>query len=84
MKLFDQLVAVSRDVYAYFMCSREEVMHAVETRLVALLKQKFPATSQDALITLTTPTEADVLYHEKKDWMNVIPNPTEEVIQQHV
>ncbi len=84
IKLFDQLVAVSREVYAYFMCSREEVMHAVETRLAALLRQKFPATYQDALITLTTPTEADVLYNEKKDWMNVIPNPTEEVIQQHI
>ncbi|MBR9692689.1 hypothetical protein GOV07_02025 [Candidatus Woesearchaeota archaeon] len=84
LKLFKRFCIPYRKVMANFVYSREEVMAPAEQRLAKLVKEKFGSSYKEQLITLTTPTMLDLLYREKKDFLALLKNPTEEGMKEHM
>lgn len=72
------------NVFAYFITSTEFVTHAVETRIKEILSAVDPQTSIEAAISLTTPTETDMLYKEKQSWLSVLKNPSDNALRNHM
>jgi len=83
LKLFKDFHEISRQMHAYFMTSREEPMKVIEDELKKLIVKEYSEKFLEPFITLTTPTEKDLLFHEKKDFLAICNQPTDKKIKEH-
>lgn len=83
LELFEAFHLVSRKMHAYFMTSREEPMAAIEERLKELVQSAYGEEFVAPYILLTTPTEKDLLFYEKQDFLAVCEDPSDEKIKAH-
>lgn len=80
---YNQYSDAIRKVLAYFTYSREEVMKPVEERLITLAMQNYHDSYQEKLLTITTPTERDLLYREKFELLKLYEDPSRKNILTH-
>lgn len=82
-KLYRNYSYALRRVYAHFMTSTGQVTYAVESRLLGLLKEKFPNEADKYYEVLTTPNKPDLLFDEINKWSGLIKNPTKSRLLAH-
>lgn len=82
-QLFQTYVDELVKIWAYFASSQEEIMHAVETRLLNKLEEKYGNNFMQLALPLLTPSEEDVLLREKIDFLQVAKNPSRENLLNH-
>ncbi|MFH1247128.1 MAG: PEP-utilizing enzyme [Candidatus Micrarchaeota archaeon] len=82
-EIYKQVGRLVVKTIAYFATSREEIMYAVEKALADKLEAKYGEKFRDVYLLITMPTEEDVLFREKVDWLQLVKGPSKEKLIAH-
>ena len=81
--LYDRYISLFRRLLWYFIAMGDKLTYAVEKDLEKILEEKLGRKAKEGYISITTPTDADLLHNELMDWRKVITNPAHEMILEH-